>query len=228
MAGHTRIVYQSFLKKDRGFLQKGEGIRFLGKALAFRQAIRYNVREDFAAQGAARKGERRYVGRSEQAQGPGAERHRDGQDGTQAGRRPGNRAGGFRWRALRRRAGLRRRHPGNRGGRGGGVKLILLLLAVLLGGGGGLTAFLGGQGSTPQTPPQGQQQPNQGGTVSGTDWTQLLSGLGAAACPLAGTIRPTPGGWTPPWRRGPGRSTPSCWETGGTPPPLWSICAAPT
>lgn len=37
------------------------------------------------------------------------------------------------------------------------MKLILLLLAVLLGGGGGLTAFLGGQGSTPQTPPQGQQ-----------------------------------------------------------------------
>ena len=61
------------------------------------------------------------------------------------------------------------------------MKLILLLLAVLLGGGGGLTAFLGGQGSTPQTPPQGQQQPNQGGTVSGTDWTQLLSGLGGGS-----------------------------------------------
>ncbi len=70
------------------------------------------------------------------------------------------------------------------GGKGGGVKLILLLLAVLLGGGGGLTAFLGGQGTTLQNPSQGQyqtQQPQDGGSTSGTNWAQLLSGLGGGS-----------------------------------------------
>ncbi len=69
------------------------------------------------------------------------------------------------------------------GGKGGGVKLILLLLALLLGGGGGLTAFLGGQSGTPQPPAhtQQQQQPTQGGGSSGTNWAQLLSGLGGGS-----------------------------------------------
>ena len=70
------------------------------------------------------------------------------------------------------------------GGKGGLVKLILLLLAVLLGGGGGLTAFLSGQNTTPQTPSSGQHQPQQpqgGGSASGTNWAQLLSGLGGGS-----------------------------------------------
>ena len=114
------------------------------------------------------------------------------------------------------------------GGRGGGVKLILLLLAVLLGGGGGLPPSWAGRVPLPRPRPRASSSPTRGERFPARTGPSCSAGWGAVACPPAGTIRPTPGGWTPPWRKGPGRSTPSCWETGGTPPPLWSICAAPT
>ena len=106
-------------------------------------------------------------GRERNVTGPGKTVHKRG-DGLGAG--PVGAGGG-------QPAGAGARGPG---GKGGGVKLILLLLALLLGGGGGLTAFLGGQSGTPQ-PPAHTQQPTQGGGSSGTNWAQLLSGLGGGS-----------------------------------------------
>ena len=69
---------------------------------------------------------------------------------------------------------------------GGAGKLIALVLALLLGGGGGLAALFGGQsGEQAQTPSTGQQQQQQtnqgGGSTTGTNWSQLLSGLGGGS-----------------------------------------------
>ena len=92
-------------------MQKGEGIRFLGKALAFRQAIRYNVREDFAAQGPRARerdgmsaDQNRPRGRERNVTGPGKTVHKRG-DGLGTG--PVGSAGG---------------HSGGGQGSGGGTR----------------------------------------------------------------------------------------------------------
>lgn len=121
-------------------------------------------------------------GREKNVTGPGKTVHKRGDGlGTGPVGAPGGQSGGG-----RPSGGQPSSNGGTRasGGKGGAVKLILLLLVVLLGGGGGLTALLGGQsGTLPQTPSpssgQHQQQPQQ--PQGGTNWAQLLGGLGGGS-----------------------------------------------
>jgi len=107
-------------------------------------------------------------GREKNVSGPGKTVHKRG---TGLGTGPVGDAGGYKDRE-RQGGGSGTRGGGSRGG--GGMKLIALLLVLLLGGGGGLSALLGGQSGTPQTPSAGQQQTSQGSA----NWAQVLGGLG--------------------------------------------------
>ena len=122
-------------------------------------------------------------GREKNVTGPGKTVHKRG-DGLGTG--PVGDAGGYKDQkpSSGGASGTGTRAGGTRAG--GAGKLIALVLALLLGGGGGLAALFGGQsGTQTQTPSTGQQQQQQtnqgGGSATGTNWSQLLSGLGGGS-----------------------------------------------